>query len=203
MGRNLGFPSTEPSLFNTGIDAGQEPVKRTGEVSRRKVSVLGVSVPINCCGEQVAGSVVAVGLRLGASGIYQVKTCGGSDISPMLSHVTLGLQKFAGTNCWKIKWFAGWCIQVFDGEWRGRIVITWGRTSGFYRLSAAGVSGEFQEQIVPPFLRLTEGGSHRGSRCEFNNAAPSSIELGEKPGNGVGMDPDLEPKDRDGGGARC
>ncbi|KAJ4950508.1 hypothetical protein NE237_027340 [Protea cynaroides] len=74
--------------------------------------------------------------------------------------------------------------------------------TGLISASTTESSAVIATQIVPPFLRLTEGGSHRGSRREFNNAAPSSIELGEKPENGVGMDPELEPKDNDGGGAR-
>ncbi|KAJ4953493.1 hypothetical protein NE237_030325 [Protea cynaroides] len=39
----------------------------------------------------VSRLVVAVGLRLGASKIYHVETCDGSDRSPVTLHVTLGL----------------------------------------------------------------------------------------------------------------
>ncbi|KAJ4957028.1 hypothetical protein NE237_013811 [Protea cynaroides] len=99
--------------------------------------------------------------------------------------------------------FTGYGIGVFS------YVAKMGRQREFaaalqkLRGKDADIAQEAAEiQIVPPFLCLTEGGSHRGSRREFNNAAPSSIELGEKPGNGVGMDPKLEPKDSDGGRAR-
>ncbi|KAJ4965643.1 hypothetical protein NE237_017492 [Protea cynaroides] len=73
------------------MQSSQEPKRCTVEVSQKEVTVLGVLVPTNYCGEQVAGSVVAVGLRLGASCIYQVETCDRSDVNLMISCVTLGL----------------------------------------------------------------------------------------------------------------
>ncbi|KAJ4959051.1 hypothetical protein NE237_026162 [Protea cynaroides] len=51
-GRNLRFPSREPRIFTTGIDAGQEPVRHTNEIT-----VLGVPSVTVYNGDQTSSGI--------------------------------------------------------------------------------------------------------------------------------------------------